>query len=206
MTCCKLLVLKPVLPAHFIKIGYYLKNSVYLVCLFIRILCPSNGWARSQSKKEVNPMPFQKPLDLLLSGKTQWDKWRRTYPDVQASEPDLHGADLHGVDLHGADLHGADLTDANLQGADLRDANLRDADLRNVNLSNANLSGADLLQARMNWADLRNATLSRTNMHGADLRGADLRGADLEGSIFSKAQFDAKSMFSTTPPATTIVV
>ena len=55
-------------------------------------------------------MANQKQLDLLSSGKTLWGKWRRAYPDVQAVEPDLHGADLHGVDLHGVDLHGADLT------------------------------------------------------------------------------------------------
>ena len=55
-------------------------------------------------------MASQNPLELLSSGKTLWDKWRREYPDVQAAEPDLHGADLHGADLRRADLHGADLT------------------------------------------------------------------------------------------------
>ncbi len=55
-------------------------------------------------------MANQKQLVLLSSGKTFWDKWRRTYPDVQAFEPDLHSADLHSADLHSADLHGADLT------------------------------------------------------------------------------------------------
>ncbi|HCJ34047.1 MAG TPA: hypothetical protein DHV65_07070, partial [Ktedonobacter sp.] len=67
-------------------------------------------------------MASQSQLDLLSSGNTLWNKWRREYPDVRALEPDLHGADLHGADLRGADFHGADLTEANLQGADLRDA------------------------------------------------------------------------------------
>ena len=68
-------------------------------------------------------MVRQNPFDLLASGKISWDKWRKEFPDVQASEPDLHKADLHGASLHEADLHGADLTEANLQDADLSDAN-----------------------------------------------------------------------------------
>ena len=53
-------------------------------------------------------MTYQKPLELLLSGKTAWNKWRKAYADVQAFDPDLHEAQLSGVDLQGADLHRAD--------------------------------------------------------------------------------------------------
>ena len=49
-------------------------------------------------------MANQKQLDLLLSGKTRWDNWRRVYPDVQAVEPDLHDADLHGGYLVGREM------------------------------------------------------------------------------------------------------
>ena len=49
-------------------------------------------------------MASQKHLELLSSEKTLWNNWRQAYADVQALEPDLHGADVHGVDLHGADL------------------------------------------------------------------------------------------------------
>ena len=59
-------------------------------------------------------MTYQKPLELLLSGKAAWNKWRKAYADVQAFDPDLHKAQLRGVDLHGADLHRADLTEADL--------------------------------------------------------------------------------------------
>jgi uncharacterized protein YjbI with pentapeptide repeats len=64
-------------------------------------------------------MSRQKTLDLLATGKTPWNRWRRENAEVQAFEPDLHGADLHGMDLHEADL-----TEANLQDADLREADL----------------------------------------------------------------------------------
>jgi hypothetical protein len=145
--------------------------------------------------KEMNLMTYQKPLKLLLSGKIAWNKWRTTYADVQAFEPDLHEAQLSGVDLQGADLHRADLTEADLQGADLRDANLQEVDLRHANLQSANLSDANLRKARLNGADLRHATLFRTNLKGtdlshADLRGADLREADLEKALLDQTRFD----------------
>jgi len=98
-------------------------------------------------KREVNRMASQKHLDLLSSGKTLWNNWRRAYADVQAVEPDLHGADL---------------TEADLQGADLREA-----DLRNANLRSANLSDAHLQKAHLRWADVRGATLCCTDLMGA---------------------------------------
>jgi uncharacterized protein YjbI with pentapeptide repeats len=113
-------------------------------------------------------MANQKQRDLLSSGKTLWNTWRRDYAEVQALEPDLHGADLHGIDLRRFDLHGADLTEANLQGADLREADLREADLRNANLRSTNLSDANLLEANVRWADVRGATLCRTNLKRVD--------------------------------------
>jgi len=131
------------------------------------------------TNKEVNLMVSQNILDLLLSGKVLCQKWRRTHPDVQAFEPDLHGADLHGADLSEFDLHGADLTEANLQEANLQDANLQDADLRSANLRSANLSDANLLRANLHRIDLRGANLCRANLSSADLSNADLRGADL---------------------------
>lgn len=81
-------------------------------------------------------MARQKSLDILVSGKKQWNTWRQTYPDVQAFEPDLHEADLCKADLSGIDFHDADLTEANLQQADLQHANLQNADLRHANLRN----------------------------------------------------------------------
>jgi Pentapeptide repeats (8 copies) len=189
--------------------GY--QNATILTCLTSpRDLCvrfriydiSSWGWEESVGKetepiqwpsltnKGVNRMSRQKTLDLLSTGKTLWNKWRRENAEVQAFEPDLHAADLHGMDLYGADLHEADLTEANLQGADLRKADLRETDLRHADLQNANLSDANLLKARLHGADLRGATLCRTNLKGADFSNADLRGADLDGAILDKANFD----------------
>src|SRR6266702_4373601 len=82
------------------------------------------------TKKEMNLMASQHHLDLLSSGKTHWDTWRREYSDVQALEPDLHGADLHKADLSGADLRGADLDGAILFKAKFDGANLSGVDLQ----------------------------------------------------------------------------
>ncbi|GCF11309.1 pentapeptide repeat-containing protein [Dictyobacter arantiisoli] len=140
-------------------------------------------------------MANPKHLAMLASGKNLWNKWRREFPDVQALEPDLHGADLRNVNLHGIDLHGADLTETNLQGADLSYANLIEADLRNARLSGVDLSDANLYKARLHWADLHNANLCHTNLvradfSNADLRGADLSGADMNRTITDNAKFD----------------
>src|SRR2546421_4912170 len=163
-----------------------------LILIGQKVCLECKGYQSVQITKnrEVNLMASQKHLDLLSSGKIGWNTWRRAFPDVQALEPDLHGADLYGADLHGADLHGADLSEANLQGANLRGADLREADLRSANLNSANLSEANLLKARLHWADLRGANLCRTNLKEADLSKADLRGADLDGAILGKAKFD----------------
>src|SRR5258708_34165807 len=99
--------------------------------------------------REVNLMASQKHLDLLLSGKTLWDNWRRANPDVQAVEPDLHTGDLHGADLRGADLHAADLTEANLQGTDLPEPALDEADIPNADLRRRGLRDATLLQTHI---------------------------------------------------------
>ena len=94
-------------------------------------------------------MASPKHLDLLSSGKTLWNTWRREYADEQALEPDLHEADLHGADLRGVDFFGVDLTEANLQGADLR--------------------GADLEGAMLSKAIFDEALVSRVGPGGADL-------------------------------------
>jgi hypothetical protein len=147
------------------------------------------------TEQEIKCMARQQSLDILLSGKRQWNTWRQTYPDVQAFEPDLHKADLTEADLRGIDFHGADLTEANLQQTDLREAHLQETDLRHANLQHADLSDANLSKACLRGTDLRGAKLCRTNLRAADLSNADLRGADLSDADFTKAilnhaQFD----------------
>ncbi len=139
------------------------------------------------TEQEMKCMARQQSLDVLLSGKRQWNTWRQTYPDVQAFEPDLHKADLSDADLRGIDFHGADLTEANLQQADLREAHLQETDLRHANLQHADLSDANLSKACLRGTDLRGAKLCRANLRAADLRYADLRGADLSDADFTKA-------------------
>jgi uncharacterized protein YjbI with pentapeptide repeats len=71
----------------------------------------------AENGQEGNAMAYQKPVDMLASGNTLWNIWRQASADVQAFEPDLHGADLSHADLRGADLSGADLHKALLDQA-----------------------------------------------------------------------------------------
>ncbi len=105
-----------------------------------------------RTNKKGNGMASQKDLDLLSSGKTLWNVWRRAYADVQALEPDLHGADLRDSYLCRANLNGADLSKADLRGADLDGATLGKAKLDEANLFGVDLRGADL-----NLAEARGA-------------------------------------------------
>src|SRR5581483_11902420 len=112
--------------ARFLRVRSQAGFSSHTACFFsertgllvkVQQFCTREKWfllniprslsTSSHEQKDVNCMASQKVLDLLLSGKTQWNMWRQAYPDVQALEPDLHAADLHGVDLQGVDLHAA---------------------------------------------------------------------------------------------------
>src|SRR5438552_1045785 len=81
------------------------------------------------TNKEVSFMARQNPLELLSSGKALWNTWRRDHPDVQAVEPDLHGADLHGADLDGAILGKTIVDVAHVSKADLSGGD-HDTDLK----------------------------------------------------------------------------
>lgn len=138
---------------------------------------------------------LQTPLEILLSGKVAWNRWRLDFPDVKAVEPDLNHVNLQGADLREMDLRTVDLTESNLQDADLRGVNLLEADLRQIDLRNANLSDADLQQCHLRGADARGANFVRANLRGADLTNADFRGADLQdanmrGAIIGNTKFD----------------
>lgn len=139
----------------------------------------------AENGQEGNVMAYQKPVDMLASGNTFWNRWRQAYADVQEAEPDLHGADLHQRNFRGIDFHEADLTEANLREADLRHADLRQANLSETLLQHACLRGADLREAKLCRANLQGADLSH-----ADFRGAELSGADLHKALLDQAQFE----------------
>ena len=158
-------------------------------------------------------MANKKHLELLNSGVTKWNRWRRGNKGlINLRKADLKGADLIGANLRGADLgganlrgadlrkvdligtnlHEADLSEACLRGADLHEADLSKADLiganfRKTDLSEACLGGADLRKADLIGTNLREADLSKADLCGADLIGADLRKADLSGADLSEA-------------------
>lgn len=145
-------------------------------------------------------MADQRHIDLLLKqGVTQWNIWRKQYPEIQ---PDLNGANLRSIDLRSIDLNNADLSiasrntaklsgarygAANLSGANLSDTNLRSANLTLADLSGTNLSGADLSSATLNDADLSYANLSYATLIGVTLIGANLSGAKLIGADLIEA-------------------
>ena len=56
------------------------------------------NWEKETNWK-VNLMSRQKQLDLLSSGKTLRDTWRRASHDGQTFEPDRYGIDLPGANL-----------------------------------------------------------------------------------------------------------
>jgi uncharacterized protein YjbI with pentapeptide repeats len=82
--------------------------------------------------KEVNFIPDQKHLDLLSSGKTLWNKWRRENADVQTLEPDLHEADLDGAILIKAIFDEDKLSRVDLSGADIDKFDIREAERTEV--------------------------------------------------------------------------
>jgi uncharacterized protein YjbI with pentapeptide repeats len=86
-------------------------------------------------------MADSEQVQLLRSGATAWNDWRRQHPDAQ---PDLAGAPLRGLDLSSADLRDADLRRADLRGTILRSARLTRARLDEANFFKAVLDGADL--------------------------------------------------------------
>jgi hypothetical protein len=103
-------------------------------------------------------------LEILRSGRKEWNQWRSENPAVQPNleEADLRLSDLSGFDMHGAHLHWT---------------NLREASVRKTDLSGAIL-----------WrANLRLATLTDAQCQGADFSGANLRGAQLKSADFSHA-------------------
>jgi hypothetical protein len=152
----------------------------------------------------------ERHLQILLSGRTQWDSARRERPKT---DPDLSGVDLRGANLEGFDLRGADLTDANLSGANLEGANFS----RNVFKLLMGYASSDppvaveqisdeeklaRIRARAKLREKRTtilpppqrknigADLTRANLSGANLRDADLRDAVLCTANLSGAILD----------------
>jgi uncharacterized protein YjbI with pentapeptide repeats len=61
-------------------------------------------------------MANQKELDLLSTGKTLWNTWRREYAEIQGFDP--LNADLDGAILIGANFDEAHLSSIEIDGAD----------------------------------------------------------------------------------------
>lgn len=148
----------------------------------------------AHQEQEMNHKVYKQPLARLAEGKTLWNTWRHNFSELQAFEPDLHGADLHQADLQNLDLHQADLTEANLQEANLRGADLHEADLRHADLRKADLSNANLLKSHLHGADMRGALLHNACLTGADFSNTDMRGVDFSGAVLRKAVFREANM------------
>lgn len=129
---------------------------------------------------------------------------------LEATGPDLSGADLRRMSFNGANLAGADFTRANLTDINLSGANLTRAVFTEALLGNADLTGADLTGAvfgrtafsvtryeggpgpsrwRTRGANLSRAVLDRATLDfaGCDLRRVNLSGVNLAGADFTGA-------------------
>lgn len=110
-------------------------------------------------------------LEILKSGLSTWNEWRKNNPEIS---PDLSQAHIYSLVREGLNLSKADLT-----WVVLLDKNLSNLDFRGANLSSANLS----------WSGIRNtdfsgATLQGTNFMGSNLSGSNLTDAELGHTIF----------------------
>jgi uncharacterized protein YjbI with pentapeptide repeats len=148
-------------------------------------------------------------LDVLKSGRTEWNRWREEQPGGEnAVLPDLSGADLSGLDLNGMNFFRASLAGAVLDNADLTDTDFMLADLEGAQfrgkLSRTRFYNADLTDASFGFlsilerAEFSRATLRRTWLNNVQAAGssflkshlidAHLCNAELTGADFTHAE------------------
>jgi menaquinone-dependent protoporphyrinogen oxidase len=128
--------------------------------------------------------------DLRRSRMSQADLGRADLREARLGWAELDGSNLENCDLRKANLIGARLKNANLRGANLSQAILNGADL-----SRADLTQCQLVSADLNWAVLTGANLSGADLSRANLGWANLKDADLSAAKFSKARYNAQTLW-----------
>lgn len=106
----------------------------------------------------------------------------------------LRDANLAGVDLHGMDFNGIDFSGANFKGANLENARFNGVVMTFAELSGANLEGAMFHNVACTGAHLADANMKNVVMIKVDLGLAVLDRTDLTDAVFSKVNFDSRSM------------
>lgn len=120
---------------------------------------------------------------LLKSGPTAWNAWRKSHPGVALN---LDGFSLKNLNLDGIDFSAVSFRDATVTGCSLRRASLISANFTGSNLTRNDLSGAKLIAAVLRGADLSESILNNASILTASTKGArldriDFRGHDLSG-------------------------
>jgi len=128
-------------------------------------------------------MANPKHLEILDSGITAWNEWRKAKPQVL---PNLRKAKLSNQDLDGANLNDTNLRRADLSGARLSGASFRRSDLRRANLSNATLRGADFTSTTLIETNFEGAVLDDCLVYGVSAWNVKLEGARQRRLIVSK--------------------
>ena len=107
--------------------------------------------------QETLDSPFTDSYLVTIGGRTVVLKRAGSYPGIDLTGVDLHGAHLENVNLKNARLAGANLWGAHLSGAILEGADLKNAVLTGADLQDAVLTGADLGGARVDRKALSKA-------------------------------------------------
>jgi uncharacterized protein YjbI with pentapeptide repeats len=124
-------------------------------------------------------------LEILKQGRTAWNSWRRTYPDIR---PDLSGAILTDFCGEGLNLTHTNFRRTVLYNADFANVDLRGADISHTLFINACLNGANLNGVRMNHTNFNSSSLENTQLDKAFLERVDLSHSRLDGTSFRQAE------------------
>lgn len=116
-------------------------------------------------------MASKEHLEILNQGVSEWNKWRKSHPEVQ---PDLRKASLQGCTLNGVNFRRVNLEETNFHKAILSSAQLDYASLDHANLSDANLSHAILVNAHFKGTNLANTKFHHATMKDTELVNLDL--------------------------------
>lgn len=136
-------------------------------------------------------MADQKLVDLFLSDKDAWERWRNENPEggFDFAGVDFRDKNLPGSYLIGGNFFGADFRGANLSGSRFEGAYCHGAKFDGANLAKVNFLEAGLTQASFNSADLSNAVLVDTRLAQTSFVRAILRGARLEKAQLVQTDF-----------------
>jgi uncharacterized protein YjbI with pentapeptide repeats len=134
-------------------------------------------------------------LRLLRSGHTQWNKWRRSLPDLQwySVSGKIFWLPGFGIRLPHCDLRRLNLSNYELVGIDFTNSSFTKSKFRDVDfhwlLGKPIQPRTVLDECCFRSTDFTGASLSYTSAIGCDFSHADLNGTEIVGSNLSDSIF-----------------